>query len=356
MVHDEVGHLGIFVSSNVAKKEHTEVTSTMRTIEALAPGLYEMRIEAAEGSGHNRAFSVSFAERTLDNLRALDPERSDEIAFAGVARASEQQAEFYDVMVRPFVQAMTTEWSAEMRRRLHPLRVQRSIFASANPMMVGVHALARQVEANRRPAVNDNPFITFELAIANLIEQSMDLVRDLREVSIEATFYNLWLTPWARSFGRSHAVSRTLKDPAELAGLPEVRLALLGVERGGFVEAVIRMLLLLADSRHTVRRDRLERSAEVLTEWEPFRDLGADARARIIYEQTLITRFATEHSINALTILLPTAEDRQKALETIRYVVGPEMEMSPETLTMISRLGALLDDDGTIQTSGQAAE
>ena len=35
MVHDKVGHLGIFVSSSIAKKEHTEVASTMKTIEAL---------------------------------------------------------------------------------------------------------------------------------------------------------------------------------------------------------------------------------------------------------------------------------------------------------------------------------
>jgi pimeloyl-ACP methyl ester carboxylesterase len=49
MVHDQVGHLGIFVSSKIAKKEHTEVTSTLKTIEALAPGLYEMTIDDYEG-------------------------------------------------------------------------------------------------------------------------------------------------------------------------------------------------------------------------------------------------------------------------------------------------------------------
>ena len=45
MVHEKVGHLGIFVSSSIAKKEHTEVTSTLKTIEALTPGLYEMTID-----------------------------------------------------------------------------------------------------------------------------------------------------------------------------------------------------------------------------------------------------------------------------------------------------------------------
>ena len=32
MVHDQVGHLGIFVSSQIAKKEHSEVASTLKTI------------------------------------------------------------------------------------------------------------------------------------------------------------------------------------------------------------------------------------------------------------------------------------------------------------------------------------
>jgi pimeloyl-ACP methyl ester carboxylesterase len=39
MVHETTGHLGIFVSSTIAKKEHSEVASTMKTSEALSPGL-----------------------------------------------------------------------------------------------------------------------------------------------------------------------------------------------------------------------------------------------------------------------------------------------------------------------------
>ena len=57
MIHDKVGHLGIFVSSSIAKKEHAEVTSTMKTIEALAPGLYEMKIEEQIRRGARQALS-----------------------------------------------------------------------------------------------------------------------------------------------------------------------------------------------------------------------------------------------------------------------------------------------------------
>ncbi len=39
-LHDSVGHLGIFVSAQVANKQHEEIGSVIKTIESLAPGLY----------------------------------------------------------------------------------------------------------------------------------------------------------------------------------------------------------------------------------------------------------------------------------------------------------------------------
>ena len=71
MVHEKVGHLGIFVSSSIAKKEHTEVTSTMKTIEALAPGLYEMTIDEQIGEGVDAHFLVSLP-RTQDERTRRD--------------------------------------------------------------------------------------------------------------------------------------------------------------------------------------------------------------------------------------------------------------------------------------------
>src|SRR5919112_2478480 len=57
LMHEDVGHLGIFVSGAVAKKEHNEIAGTLEVIEAVAPGLYEMTItrrpdEGPEGRWH----------------------------------------------------------------------------------------------------------------------------------------------------------------------------------------------------------------------------------------------------------------------------------------------------------------
>ena len=40
-VHESIGHLGIFVSGSVAKKEHDEFASNIDLIDVLPPGLYE---------------------------------------------------------------------------------------------------------------------------------------------------------------------------------------------------------------------------------------------------------------------------------------------------------------------------
>src|SRR3954466_5208649 len=44
-VHETVGHLGIFVSSGVARKEHDEFSSNIDLIDVLPPGLYEAIFE-----------------------------------------------------------------------------------------------------------------------------------------------------------------------------------------------------------------------------------------------------------------------------------------------------------------------
>ena len=105
-------------------------------------------------------------------------------------------------------------------------------------------------------------------------------MRDLRDAMYEMTFLGIYSSPAMLRLGEKLAFERTRKDPKVLRYLPEVQAVLLSVDRGGFEEAVIRMLILMAESRATVRRDRLERSAKVLGHDEPFASLGPRSARR----------------------------------------------------------------------------
>lgn len=49
LTNPHVGHLGIFVSASVARLEHRAILESLEDIEALPPGLYEMKIDHSSG-------------------------------------------------------------------------------------------------------------------------------------------------------------------------------------------------------------------------------------------------------------------------------------------------------------------
>ncbi|HEY6223293.1 MAG TPA: DUF3141 domain-containing protein, partial [Gemmatimonadales bacterium] len=69
-IHETVGHLGIFVSGGVARKEHSEFSSNIDLIDVLPPGLYEAVFEAkTDAAGHeNSQVSDGFVDRVDDRL------------------------------------------------------------------------------------------------------------------------------------------------------------------------------------------------------------------------------------------------------------------------------------------------
>ncbi|MEO1281234.1 MAG: DUF3141 domain-containing protein [Pseudomonadota bacterium] len=354
MVHEEVGHLGIFVSSAVAKREHSQMASTLKTIEALPPGLYEMIIEDVQGDGHGKRFTVRFDRRKMADILSIGDGRHEEPAFAAVARLSEQLAESYETFLRPVMQQMSTPDIASMAKTLHPMRAQRSIFASTNPAMSGIAKRADDVRNDRHPVSQDNPFLLTERLWADAIEAQMNFATSARGMLAEMTFLWMYAGPWGQWYGRKNIGKRIRKSADELRALPPVAEALARLEQGGFAEAVVRMLILLANARGNVRKDRLDRSAQLMHEQEPFASMAAGERAHLIHAQDLCVRFEPDAALAALPKLLRTAEERRRAFDLVKYVVGDESEMEPASKALFTGMRDQLN--AAPRTIGAAAE
>ncbi|OYX08689.1 MAG: hypothetical protein B7Z15_14835, partial [Rhizobiales bacterium 32-66-8] len=342
LVHDEIGHLGIFVSGKVANKEHTEIANTLELIESVAPGLYELRITGTAGSGLNTGYQVELVEKTIADIRAISGEAENE-AFPAVARISAMNQMLYDLFASPVIRQFTTAESAELRRQMNPMRARRYLVSDANPMMKPLGPLAAAVKANRAPVASDNPFTAMERAWADSVERSIDAWRDWRDAAQETAFHAVYGTLSALGVASAAAVEGTAEAVADAQDdSPEVRAALARIGEGGYAEAVVRMMILLAKARGGVRRNRLARSNLLLTTEEPFAQLTSSARQALIREQTVVVEMAPEEALATLAALLPEAEGRRRALATVEDVAGPEDELGAPALAMLDRLRGLL--------------
>jgi hypothetical protein len=341
LVHDDIGHLGIFVSGQVANKEHTEIANTLEMIEAVAPGLYEMRITDTAGSGANTGYQVELVERTIADIRAVSGEAENE-AFPAVAKIAAANQTLYDLFAGPAIRQMATEQTAELRRQMHPLRLRRTLVSDLNPFMAAFAGAAERVREQRAPAAADNPFLKVERAMADRVEGAMDAWRDWRDAWTEVAFHAVYGSLAALGVSEATAEEEAAETADALADAPEVRAALARIAEGSYAEAVVRMMILLARARGGVRRSRLARSQAVLTGEPPFAELTAAARQALIREQTLVVEMAPEEALQTLPKLLPDKAERRRALETVEGVAGPEDELGEPAQAMLARLRQVL--------------
>src|SRR5712675_1713894 len=200
-VHKGIGHLGIFVSGGVAKKEHADFSSNIDLIDVLPPGLYEATFEARGAGTINDDLAVGqwvmrCEARTLDDIRAMggnSPE--DERRFAAAKRVSEINLAAYQKYLQPWIKGMVKPQVAEMMRNLHPLRLQYEAFSSQNPLMKTVETAAEKVREQRKPTASDNPFVAFQETMSKQIVSALDKWRDSQEALSEALFLSVYGSP-----------------------------------------------------------------------------------------------------------------------------------------------------------------
>ncbi len=338
LLHDDIGHLGIFVGAAVARKEHDQLIDTLDQIDVLPPGLYEMVVEHRNPTqGRDRLsygeWSVRFESRRIADLRKLDGDggRDDEAVFSTIAKLSDWNAALYKCWMRPWVSKMVNPAQAEFARALSPTRAQRALFSDANPLVKPLREVARGVNENRHPVSSSNPFLRAEREWSRTIVRNLDAWRDLRDRStahwVNALYGPLGIgallppDPPLESQARDRA-----RDTLEIARRQAEPL----IEVGGFPEGLVRMLFAaIAEkgvlTRRSIRIAQLTGSLanRLIDEGRIEGVIGPiDWRSVRETQARVLALFPTE-AIDALPLLL--SDERQRMLATA--LVGKILKM-----------------------------
>ncbi|MFZ3158303.1 MAG: DUF3141 domain-containing protein [Smithella sp.] len=203
MIHPHVGHLGIFVGSKIAQKEHNEIIKSIDIIDRLPPGLYEMIIIDKGKKEGMSDYDVRFDERDIKDLMALNEgkqEMKEEDAdFSRVAAVSEMNDKLYNTFVSPWVKMFSNETTADVLKQLHPLRINKYIFSdTVNPFMMIFKTLAPVVKKNRSTVSPDNPFLSIEKNVSDSIVTILDSYQNARDQLDEALFFAIYENPWMK--------------------------------------------------------------------------------------------------------------------------------------------------------------
>lgn len=353
-VHETIGHLGIFVSAGIARKEHSELSSNIDLIDTLPPGLYEAVFERkSPGTASSDLVSGDWVmrceARTFDDIRKLggnDP--NDDRCFETAARVSEINLSLYRAFVQPFVRAAASAPAAQWMQAMHPLRLQYELFSDANPLMGGVHRAAQWVKEHRRPANKDNLFSGLQETMSDQIAASLDRWRDVRDGWVEQVFFSIYGSPAVQAVvGIDPALLDSKRGPGKTWLHDQVIRARINdlksrIAIGGLREAVVRSLLYAGVARGGVDERGFEMVRRIRSANDGMPRLPLAAFKALVRDQFLMLLIDREASLAAIPSMLPAqSQARDRALDLIRQVLSTRGAIDGETAERFKRIEGL---------------
>lgn len=362
-VHDTVGHLGIFVSGVVAKKEHSEFASNIDMIDVLPPGLYEA-VLTPKGEAIDNPELVSgewvmrCEARTLEDIRSLGGnDLSDERKFAAAAKLSEINLSLYRSFARPLVQAAVSAPMAEAMRRLHPLRLSYELFGERNPFLGWVAGAAESVRADRRPARTDNPFLVGQDIVSRQIVEGLEAWRRMAERVAEDAFHAIY---GSAALQAALGIDTTSGRPPRKAAKSLLHKALVDrriaelraqISEGGLPEAQIRALLYVGMARPRVDERGFEAVRRLREAHPGQRQMTLADFKTLVRTQFFMLLIDEEAALEAIPALLPEAiEERRAGFDTVRQVLEASGALADAPEIRLERIARLFDIDAETGT------
>jgi len=299
------------------------------------------------------SYTVHFEHRTMDDLRAVNPEgRDEEQTFSTVAKLSEINTSAYKTLVRPWLGTALAQKAlrpvGDAMANMHSLRLQRQAFSDMHPAAGMVATLAQEVRNNRHALPDTHPVRQWERGMSSWIENSLNLFRDRRDEAV-VQWTRLVFGPFG--FGAflppeppTEQVAAA-RAKADIEGLR--RDVLTHIEEGGFAQAVCRIVLAGMVSIGSFER-RSFRLARLLAELRAGDGAQGEVTIdwrRLLRDEARIAAVAPVEALNALGAMLPTTALREQALAVAAAVMMIEPTLDNPRSEIIELLINALDVD-----------
>ena len=351
-IHESVGHLGIFVSGSVARKEHQEFASNIDLIDILPPGLYEAvlvhKSEMATGAELSAGdWVVRFEQRTLDDVRAIvQPDPEDERRFATVKRVSEVNLGLYRTLLQPFVRALANDAGAKWLHMLQPAELPLELFSDKNPLMGQVARYAERVRGERVQISPDNPFVELQEMMSSFMVTALNTWRDTRDMTLEQIFLAVYGNPILQALMGLKAADGPPRrhpgtEPEEIEYINQ-RMAEIKarIGEGGTTEAVIRALVYIGMGGKALDERRFAVIQQIRK--EEGAGMTLDEFKHTLREQYFALRLDPETALAAIPKMLPRGRKaREKALDIIRRVATSSGALEGEKARRWERIESL---------------
>jgi hypothetical protein len=308
-------------------------------------GLTDLRWDELEPG----AYTVHYEHRTMDDIKALNPEgREEEALFSTLSKVSELNADLYKQWVRPWVQMTALRPIADALGKQNPLRLQRQLLSDQMPLAPLIRQGAEWARTHRAPIADDHPLRAVEKQVAASITEQLNKFRDQRNeqsVKLARQLYG------AKGLGALFPPDTPDADVAHARALKELEAAraavLPTIAEGGFAEGVCRIVLAGMVSIGSFERRSL-RLARLLAQLPNTNKAGVTTQTdwiKLLKAQARITAVAPVEALNALEQLLPDARSRENALALSAAVMMIEPTLANPRSEIIEFLMATLGAD-----------
>jgi len=349
-IHESVGHLGIFVSGSVARKQHQEFSSNIDLIDILPPGLYEAVMTPKVDDTVNPQWVegdwlVRFEPRSLADVAAVvQPNLDDERRFATVKRVSDINLGFYRTLLQPLVRAQAKVGAAvsaqanadvmEWLHRLTPAELPYHLFSERNPLMAPLAGLAERVRKARKPVSADNWLVKQQENYSGSVVAAVDGFRDFRDGAIERCFMTFYGSPVVQTMAGLKTTDgpprpHPGKTPGSIARVERCMAENHGcIGEGGVHEAVVRGLVYISMGGGGVDERAFNALREMHAEYST---LSLGSFKKTVREQFFALRLDQQAALDAIpAMLFVEIQSKDKALSVIHRVASAAGKLTAE--------------------------